>query len=126
MPTGFKIPIRANPGGGIALVSGNENNNKIIKTGLSATDNQNAFQQDLGIGQNMVFDIKDPALRGFLVTKIKKLFAMFELQKRFKLLVDTLDWIEVKDDGELRLELRYIDLESDEEKMFSRNFKAGD
>ena len=126
MPTGFKLPMSPSPSGGIALVKGDVNNDKIIKVGLSATDNSNSFQQNIGIGQDMVFDLQDPALRGLLVVKIKKLFARFEIQKRFKLLTDTLQWSAISDSGELQLEFRYMDLESDEEKQFSKNFKAGE
>ena len=74
----------------------------------------------------LILPLHRPGLRGLLVVKIKKLFARFELQKRFKMLTDTLEWTEISDSGELKLEFRYMDLETDEEKGFSRNFRAGD
>jgi len=126
MPTGFKLPLKENASGGIALSKGDENNDKIVKLGLAATDNLNSFQQNIGIGQDMIFDLGDPALRGLLVVKIKKLFARFELQKRFKLLTDTLQWSEISNSGELQLKFRYMDIETEEEKLFSKNFKAGE
>jgi len=58
--------------------------------------------------------------------RVDLLFQRFELQKRFKLLPDTVQWTDKPKEQELKLEFRYVDLESEEEKSYSRNFKAGE
>ena len=126
MAIGLKVPIGVNSSGGMARVSGDENNTKIIKLGLSDTDNENAFQQNLGIGTEMIFELNDERVTGLLEDKIDELFESFEVQKRFKLLDDTIEWSTNEAKQELFLKFRYMDLESDEEKTFSRNFRSGD
>jgi len=123
MATGLKLPMGVDATGGAAMVEGEDNNEQIIKTALSDCDNEHAFQQDLGLGADMIFDISDPATRARILRKVKAIFDRFEAQYRFRLLTDTIRWS--VDEGDLTLKFMYHDIESDEDKPFARTFTSG-
>ncbi len=122
MPVGLNVPLGVNAAGGIALVDGDINDAKIIKLALGSDHNENAFQQDIGLGEDMVFDINDPPTRGRIQRRIQALFASFETQKRYALLPRTIKWEVDESQQVLRLEFRYVNLESDQEVLFQTNF----
>jgi len=125
MTTGLKVPLGVNPSGGAAVVEGDENDNKIISLALADDDNENAFQQDIGLGQRMVFDLNDPTIKPSILNRIVRIFDIFQAQKRYKLMPETILWEEISDKQELILSFRYINLESDEPRTFTRRFGAG-
>jgi hypothetical protein len=108
----------------VLLIEGDDNDHKIISLALGSDDNENAFQQDIGLGESMIFDVSDPQLRGRIVAKIRNIFRRFEAQKRYRLLGETMRWAP-GEPGELILEFKYINLESDEPKTFSRAYRSG-
>jgi len=124
MPVGLALPVGVNTSGGVKLVDSDENDNKIISLALGMDDNENAFQQGIGLGIDMVFAISDPATRGRILGRLKQIFRRFEAQKRYRLRPATLKWTEDSDTQDLVLEFKYINLESDEERTFSRTFSA--
>ena len=126
MATGLKLPISVNTSGGMALSTDVENDNKIIKTGLSDDDNENAFQQGIGLGDKMIFEVNRPELRVTIANDVRLIFERFEAQNRYKLLPSTLKWTENSQDQTLVLEFRYVNLETDEVQDFSRTFEAGE
>lgn len=121
MPKGFAIPVQVSAGGSISLSSGDENDMKIIRIALSDGDNENAYQQNVTLGNAHVFDLNDSSARSRISGKIETIFEKFEDQHRFKLLGETLEWIEKE--GELKLNFSYLCLESDQVKNFSHIFK---
>lgn len=123
---GLKMPVGVNPSGGAALMEGDINDAKIIKMALSSDDNENAFQQDIGLGVDMIFGISDTVLQSQITRRVIRLFQNFQTQKRFKLLRNTLKWTEDASQQELTLEFRYVNLESDEEVFFRRAFTAAE
>lgn len=123
MPRGLALPVRVAPWGGVLLIEGDDNDHKIIALALGSDDNENAFQQDIGLGESMIFDVNDPQLRGRIVAKIRAIFRRFETQKRYRLLGETMRW-NPGEAGELTLEFKYINLESDETKTFSRSYRG--
>jgi hypothetical protein len=123
MPRGLKLPVGVDGTGGTAMVDGEEENRKIIWSALSDCDNDNAFQQDLGLGSSMVFGIKDAGVRARILDRVTDIFRIFEALQRFRLKRESVAWR--KADGELILEFKYLDLESDEEQSFSRAFRTG-
>ena len=118
------MPVGASPSGGAALVKGDDNDRKIIYMALSSDDNENAFQQDIGLGQSMVFDLSDVALRAKIRRRLLQIFEAFQRQNRYKLLKNTIVWGEDTVKQELSLEFKYHNIESDEEKTFRRVFSA--
>jgi hypothetical protein len=125
MPRGLAMPVRVAPWGGAAISDSDENDNKIIMLALGSDDNENAFQQDIGMGEAMIFDVSDPTLRGRIVGKLRQIFRRFETQKRYRLMGDTVRWTENAATGDLELTFKYLNLESDEPQTFSRNFRSG-
>lgn len=122
MARGLQMPVGADVTGGTAMVEGEENDKKTIFTALSDCDNANAFQQDLGLGNTMIFDISDPKLRARILRKLRAIFEVFQAQHRYKLKEETVEWIQDADRGELTLKFKYVNLESEETKGFSRIF----
>jgi hypothetical protein len=125
MATGLKIPIGVNSSGGAELVSGDENDSKIIKLALSNDDNENAFQQDIGLGEDMVFDLSDPTTKSKIAVRIQRIFSKFQAEKRYKLLRNTIKWTDDSETQETTLEFRYLNMESDEVQEYEQKFGAG-
>jgi hypothetical protein len=125
MSVGLSLPVGVSKSGSAKIVEGEENNNKIISLALGSDDNENAFNQNIGLGDFMVFEIEDPAIRGKIINVIRKLFRNFQIQKRFRLLTDTIEWKNDSVTQELMLEFKYHDLESDDIYTFSKIIKAG-
>ena len=120
MATGLAVPIRPNSGGGFLTASGDENDRKIIKLSLGDDDNENAFQQDIGLGTEMVFDINDPVSRPRILSRLQAVFQRFEALKRYQLIQNTIRWTE--GEGELILDFKYLNLETDKVEDFQRSF----
>ena len=125
MSTGLKIPISVNPIGGVALVNGDDNDNKIIKLALSDDDNENAFNQDIGLGADMIFDINAPTSKSKIMVRIQRIFSKFRTEKRYKLLKNTIAWTDDSENQVTSLSFRYLNLESDEEQTYEQKFGAG-
>lgn len=124
MATGFKLPIGVNQSGGMATVDGDDNDRKIIKTALTDDENENAFQQNVGLGDEIVFDFNDPRTRARIGRRIREVFEVFEAEERFKLLENTISWDTISDTQELVLKFKYLNLESDKETEFEDKFGA--
>lgn len=123
MPRGLQLPVGVDGTGGTAMTDSEEENKKIIWCALSDCDNDNAFQQDLGIGSAMVFGMKDAGSRARILDRVTDIFRTFEALQRFRLKRETVKWR--SREGEQILEFKYLDLESDEEQSFSRAFRTG-
>lgn len=119
---GLRLPVGVDATGGTAMVDGETANRQIIMTALSDCDSENAFQQDLGVGSDMVFDISDPTARAKTLQKLRLIFDKFEAEHRFRLLPETARW--TVDQGELTLEFMYHDIESDQDLPFYTTFGA--
>jgi len=124
MPVGLALPVGVSSSGGARLVSSDENNNKIIALALGSDDNENAFQQDIGLGDFMVFSVEDPTVRGKIMGRMRKIFQRFQAQKRFRLLTETVEWFPDSENQDLVLQFKYHDLESDEIKTFSKTLES--
>ncbi len=123
MPRGLAIPVAVGQNGGARLVEGDENDTKIILLALMGDDNDNAFQQNIGMGSGMIFDIADPLVRIKVLSRLRSIFRRFEQQKRFRLREETLKFTN-PNEGEQAMEFKYVNLESDEEKDFRNSFSA--
>ena len=121
MARGLKVPIGVDITGGAAWVDGEENDRKTIFTALGDCDSENAFQQGLGLGIGMIFDPSDETVRAKILRRLKSIFRVFEEADRYKLLTETISWS--RKEGELTLEFRYLNLETDEELSFAQTFE---
>jgi len=124
MATGLKIPVGVNALGGTAVVSADDSTTQTIMTSLTDCDNENAFQQFLGLGSGMVFAVNDVKLRATITQRLREIFAEFVKERKYKLLEETIQWDDTGE--ELKLDFRYLDMESDEEKPFQKIFRPED
>lgn len=116
---GLSIPLEANSHGGLKLVSGDDQDDKIIRVALLDTTNNNAFAQNKGgVANGVVFGVMSDAIRATVVGRLRALFRQFQNEKRFALITDSVLWQELPDTGQLILSFRYICLESDATKDF--------
>lgn len=123
MARGMRLPVGVDAMGGAALVEGEPNNRKILFVALGDCENESAFQQDLGIPIDIIFDVNDAARRPVVLRQITAIFREFAAQKRFKLVPES---VKISSEGEeLKLELKYIDIEADQELSFSKPLLAG-
>jgi len=123
---GIKIPVGVNSSGGAATIEGDENDIQAISVAIGSGGNENAFQQEISLGEGMVFDLDDPTVRAKITRRLYALFRDFRVRKRFELKKDTITWSSDEQAQELSLEFKYINLESDEEKLLRRTFTAAD
>lgn len=124
MSTGLAMPVGVNNGGGARLSKGSENDDKIIRLALGDDSNENAFQQNIGLGANMIFGVSNEQLQSQILRRVDSIFQKFEAQKRFTLKRETLKWYQDSDTQELTVEFSYVALESDEERDFRQSFDA--
>lgn len=124
MAKGLKMPVGVDHTGGAAMVDKDENDKKIIFTALSDCESEHAFQQDLGLGNAMVFNVSDARVRARIQRKVEVIFNQFQAENRYKLEAGSIEWEAKQDTGELKMTLKYIDLETEETKSFERVFTA--
>jgi hypothetical protein len=123
MPKGLKVPFSINSRGGLETVTGDENDQQTIMLYLASGENENAFQQDITLGIDMIFNVDNELIRSKIITTIVEIFEKLERQKRFKLLKNTFKWN--SEDGESALSFRYLNLESDEPNTYEYKFNSG-
>ena len=122
MATGLTIPVSVSPSGGFAVSSGSTHDSDIIRSALGSDDNENSFQQELGLGEKAIFDINDELSRASIVTRLRAIFARFETLKRYKLLENTIGWID--QEGEQILVFKYVNLETDQVQDYQQSFAS--
>lgn len=124
MATGLRIPVGVNANGGAALVSDDEQAEKVIGLAINDNDTEHPFHQDEGLGQFAIFKISDGAIRAQLQHRILRIFEAFDKAKLYRLDRDSISWTKGPKPGELTLELTYVNLETDEPRVFRRSFLA--
>jgi len=124
MAVGLSLPVGVTTSGGARLVSGKENDTKIISLALGSGWSENAFQQDIALGQAMIFNLNDQSIRARIKGRLIQIFREFQNQNRYRLLVNTLKWSEDSQNQELNLEFKYANLEDDEVQDYTVRFTA--
>lgn len=122
MAKGLRIPVGVNKAGGTAWVEGDAHKRQVISTALSSGESANAFQQELNLGDDMIFGEDSPDFRSEILRRLFSIFQTFEEQKLFRLMRETIEWTKNEGEGELILEFQYVDIESDEIKDFRKAF----
>lgn len=136
MTTGLQIPITANEVGGAQLSSRNSQLAKVIALAFSSGENDNPFQLadgDVGFSPP-VFGLNDVAAMGRVRRRAIQVMEILELQERAKLISDGIRVFnsaqqnpDLPDDlkvepGEIGLEIKYINLETQNPQTFRRRF----
>ena len=125
MATGLALPVGVDGSGGATLLSGDEQDSKILSMALGDDDNDNAFQQNIGLGEFMIFDQPGDRTNALVRQRVNSIFRDFRAAQRFKLLPDTVLFRDEPEQGEFSIEFKFINLESDEEKTFSASIIGG-
>jgi len=126
MPKGLAIPVRVSQSGGSRVSEGDENDSKIIRLALGSDDNENAFQQNIGLGEGMIFDVADPTSRSRITRRIIEIFRRFEAQQRFILRPGTIQWTQDSANQVTIMSFKYVTVESDQEQEFRQQFSRPD
>lgn len=106
-------------------IEGDAYADQVIRTGLSDHDNSNAFQQDTGLGSGMTFGMTDTSQKASILRRLYEMFAAWEEDRLFRLMRETIKWGVDSGSGELVIEFKYINLESDETISFKKKFTTG-
>lgn len=125
MATGLKLPVGVDGSGGAAVLSGDAEDAKILSVALGDDDNDNAFQQDIGLGSFMIFEMPGDRTNALVRQRIQSIFRDFRAAQRFRLVSESIEFKEEAEQGESSIEFKYINLESDEEKTFSARVTGG-
>lgn len=119
MAKGLKIPVGVDKSGGAAIEgSSSRQNKKILLLGLSEGGDNNPFQK-LGIG-NLVFKIKDVATRAQIQREIEKVIN--QLSDRLVLHPDEPITFNEDVEGELEVNIKFIDIETNKVEEFQQKF----
>lgn len=124
MPTGLAMPVGVSSDGGARLAIGDANDDKIIRLALGDDANENAFQQNVGVGADMVFGQSDELLQASIMRRIGEVFKRFEAQRRYTIKRETIAWSQDSGSQELILQFKYVSLESESEQTFRESFTA--
>ena len=120
MPTGLKVPVTVNRSGGAAIEKDElKNTQKILDLAFSEGDDKNPFQ-DLGIEDNLIFSIDNPAFRGRVTRAIESILAKFP--DAVQLTESEPITFEKVREGELQMSLKYIDLLTGRQETFTKLF----
>lgn len=125
MAKGLKIPVGVNNFGGSKIIEGDDQAIKIIKTALGSGYNDNAYQQDVSLGESMIFGSNTDQLRADITRRLYKIFKEFEDDLLYKLARNTIKWSRDVSKQELILEFMFINLESDTPIVFRHAFRTG-
>jgi len=117
----LKIPIGVDSTGGTKTVSSDDRKRQLISIALSSGDSLNAFQQDINLGMGMIFGKDGTDLRSSVLRRLYAIFDQFEVDKLFQLMRETIQW-NSNNEGELTLNFYYIDIETDSQQFFAKNF----
>ena len=118
MPAGLSLPVGVNGNGGVRVIDGVEQDDKIVRMALADNSSNNAFQQGIGLGPFPVFRIDDAQTKILIIQRIREIFRALEKEERFKLREETV-LFKKQEEGELVLEFQYLSLRADQERTFS-------
>jgi len=124
MATGIAIPFQANGRGRLLLVSGEDQLRKIILLNLMNLESDNPFQQDIGLGGEMIFAVQSNELKGELRRRVNAFFRRLQLQNRARLAKPPV-FEERPESQELEMIISYINLEDNKPSDLAITFTPG-
>ncbi len=124
MSRGLALPVGATNTGSSKQTEGDEQASKVILLALSDNDNDNAFQQDEGLGAAHVFQLSDAGTRAYVNNRLKEIFAKFARVRLYQLQQSSIKWAKGDEAGDKVLEFKYINLETNEVQEFKKVYRA--
>ena len=110
--TGLALPLVDNRRGGLRLVSGPENDFKIISLAVMSNASSNAFQQPTVDIDEAIFALDDVILRAMVRRKLERVFAEFAKQHRYSLIEGSLQF-NTEVPGTVAVNFKYHNIEAD-------------
>lgn len=112
MAAGISSPARANGNGGLLIVTKDQHIRSLVGVALGEGDSNNPFQ-DLGLGEEMIFDIADPGSFNAVADKITRIFQGFE-ESELAQLQDREDNLSVEElsEGEFNMKVFFVNLQT--------------
>ena len=108
MARGIELPTRAK-NGRLRLLAGDEYIRQLVITAMQPGDSENPFQ-DLGIGEDMIFEINDDLLEGEIRARAERVFTILDRDQLARL--ESLRF--ERENGDLTMFVDYVDLETGE------------
>lgn len=121
--TGLSLPLAPNRRGGLKLISGPENDFKIISLAVMSNASTNAFQQPAVDVENALFELDDITARAMLRRKLEVVFAEFDRQHRYRLIPGSMV-LERGQEGEVFIYFKYHNIEADSPENISLELGA--
>lgn len=125
MTKGLAVPVRVNNKGGALTVDGDDYAQQVLYIGLAGHDNANAFQQNTGLGEGMIFGVTSTSEKAAILRRLRALFDVWEAERLYRLMPETIKWSKDTQKGELYLEFQYINLETNKVIDFRKHFLSG-
>jgi hypothetical protein len=126
MARGFAVPVRVNRRGGALLIQGTPYTDQIVRTGLTPNLSRNPFLRgdgvDVGVSERTIFKVNSPAAVSAARRDVTRFFRRVRAAGIARL--DPEGGIEARSEAEeLIVNVRYIDVEADDEREFEGNLK---
>lgn len=118
---GIAVPFSSDGRGRLALVSGDEQLRKIIICGLMDCENENPFNQDIGLGSQMIFAQNIDSLQADLRRRINALFRRLQLADRARL-ASPVKFTVNSAEQELECDVHYLNIEENKSSDLSIGF----
>ena len=110
--TGLSLPLQDNRLGGLKLISGSENDHKIISLAVMSNSSTNAFQQPRIDVEGATFELDDTTFIALIRRKLEFVFSVFEREHRYRLLPGTIK-TQSDADGRVFVFFDYQNIEAD-------------
>jgi len=121
---GIENPIVIDKKGGVKVVEGDGYIRSLLRTALGSGESNNPFQ-DIGLGEFMIFDIDGQEIQDLILGKINDIFDEFrELELADLAVTDDNLKFSKNTNGQIELDLHYINLETDEIREFSHKIAS--
>lgn len=121
--TGLTLPFQANGRRRLRVSGGNEQLRKIILLNLGDLESENPFQDDLGLGGDLIFAVNNEELRSDLKLRIDALFRRLLVEDRAKLRKEPTFEI-FQEAQELVVNIEYINIEENRAEEIELNFSS--
>ena len=119
---GIRLPVSIKHGR-IALVSGDEYIRQLMVVAFGDCESDNPFE-DLGLGEGMIFGVNDSMTEGEIIARIEMIMEDFAENGLASLIPSDPPTFE-KREGELFMELPYINLETQESDVLDLPIPSG-
>ena len=117
---GLRIPVGVNNKGRANVeTDATEQTKKILFLAFSENEDRNPFQ-NVGFTRGLIFQIINPALRAKASREIEQVLA--RLSERVELAPDTVIGFENKNNGEVEMSFKYVDLFTNKVEEFRKTF----